>query len=46
MGDRYAVYYVPAPESPLYRLGSALLGRCAYRGQSLPRPALNVPAKS
>lgn len=40
MGGRYAVYYVPAPESLLYRLGSALLGRCVYEGQSLPRPDL------
>jgi hypothetical protein len=40
MVGRYAIYYVPAPESQLYRSGSSILGRCVYEGQSLPRPAL------
>jgi putative phosphonate metabolism protein len=35
---RYAIYYVPAPESDLYRFGSGLLGYDAYTGETLPVP--------
>jgi putative phosphonate metabolism protein len=35
---RYAVYYAPAPESALHRLGSGLLGRDAWSGDALPTP--------
>lgn len=40
MSGRYAVYYVPDFQSQLYRLGSALLGRCVETGAALPRPEL------
>ncbi len=36
---RYALYYVPPDDSDLYRLGTALLGRCLVTGRSRPRPA-------
>jgi putative phosphonate metabolism protein len=36
---RYAVYFVPAPDSDLYGFGSAMLGYDAYSGDDLPRPA-------
>jgi len=35
---RYAVYYAPAPDSALHRLGSHLLGRDAWSGDALPAP--------
>lgn len=35
---RYAIYYAPAPESPLWEFGSAVLGYDAATGK--PRPAL------
>ncbi len=35
---RYALYYVPPPETPLYRLGASLLGYDAYAGLALPFP--------
>ncbi len=40
MTRRYAIYYAPAPESPLWRLGSALLGRDAASGEILPTPEI------
>jgi len=36
---RYAIYFVPAATSALYRFGSAMLGYDAYTGADLPRPA-------
>jgi putative phosphonate metabolism protein len=35
---RYAIYFVPAPESLLYRAGAALLGYDVYDRKSLPFP--------
>jgi putative phosphonate metabolism protein len=35
---RYAIYFVPVPESLLYRLGSALIGYDVYTGKQLPFP--------
>ena len=35
---RYAIYYVPAPDSGLTRFGSHLLGYDAFRGENLPFP--------
>jgi putative phosphonate metabolism protein len=35
---RYAIYFVPAPESPLYLTGAALLGYDVYSGKRLPFP--------
>jgi putative phosphonate metabolism protein len=35
---RYAIYFVPAPESPLYNIGAALLGYDVYSGKRLPFP--------
>jgi putative phosphonate metabolism protein len=35
---RYAIYFVPAPETPLYRTGAALLGYDVYSGKPLPFP--------
>lgn len=32
---RYAIYFVPAQESPLYRIGAALLGYDVYSGKHL-----------
>jgi putative phosphonate metabolism protein len=41
---RYAVYYVPAPQSALYRFGSSLLGYDCYSGSEIGFPqALPVP---
>jgi hypothetical protein len=37
---RTALYYAPAPEDPLWHLGSAWLGRDAQTGAPLPQPAL------
>lgn len=41
---RYALYLVPEPESPLWRMGSAVLGYDAVRGEAVPQPALNAIA--
>lgn len=41
MSARYAVYYAPPPTSPLWRKASAWLGRDAYTGEALDRPALS-----
>jgi hypothetical protein len=35
MGERYAVYVVPEPTSPLYRFGSAVIGYDAHTGTKL-----------
>ena len=37
MSERFAVYYAPNPEGALWHLGSAWLGRDAYRDRELPR---------
>jgi hypothetical protein len=37
MPMRYAVYYVPAPESALWRFGCEVLGYDAYAGQAVPQ---------
>jgi putative phosphonate metabolism protein len=36
--SRYAIYFVPAPETPLYQAGAALLGYDVYSGRRLPFP--------
>jgi putative phosphonate metabolism protein len=36
---RYAIYFVPAADSALYRFGSAMLGYDCYTGADLPHPA-------
>ena len=35
---RYAVYFVPAADTPLYRAGAALIGYDVYSGARLPLP--------
>jgi putative phosphonate metabolism protein len=35
---RYAIYYVPAPDSGLHGFGAHLLGYDAFRGEDLPFP--------
>jgi putative phosphonate metabolism protein len=35
---RYAIYFVPAADTPLYRSGAALLGYDVYSGKPLPFP--------
>lgn len=40
MPARYAVYFAPPPESRLWRLASAWLGRDAYTGETLPPPVI------
>jgi putative phosphonate metabolism protein len=37
-GARFAIYFVPAAESPLYRFGAAVLGYDCYTGQAVARP--------
>jgi hypothetical protein len=37
-GVRYAIYFVPAADSPLYRYGSSVLGYDCYTGDTLPPP--------
>lgn len=39
-GMRAALYWAPAPDDPLHRLGSAWLGRDAETGATLTQPAL------
>lgn len=39
MSPRYAIYYAPAADTPLWRKASAWLGRDAYSGQNLVRAA-------
>ena len=36
--SRYAIYFVPAAETPLYRAGAALIGYDVYTGKRLPFP--------
>jgi putative phosphonate metabolism protein len=36
---RYAIYFVPAADSALYRFGSAMLGYDCYSGDDVPMPA-------
>ncbi|MDR1607305.1 MAG: DUF1045 domain-containing protein [Deltaproteobacteria bacterium] len=38
MTERFSVYYTPDPKSPLYRIGSAILGYCVHSGESLKPP--------
>ena len=38
MNARYAVYYIPEPETALARLGSALLGRDSETGHNVAQP--------
>jgi putative phosphonate metabolism protein len=40
---RYAIYFVPAAETALYRFGSAVLGYDAYTGDNVPLPATAAP---
>ena len=40
MSVRYAIYYAPAPGGPLGRRAAAWLGRDAFTGEALERPAL------
>ena len=40
---RFAIYYAPAPGSPLHDLGSRWLGRDAFTGQSLVPPEGALP---
>ena len=37
-GTRFAIYFVPAAESALYRFGAAVLGHNCYNGQEIARP--------
>jgi hypothetical protein len=37
-GTRFAIYFVPAAESAIYRFGAAVLGHNCYTGQAIPRP--------
>ncbi len=39
MSDRYALYALPRPGSPLWQWGSAILGYDAATGERLPHPA-------
>lgn len=39
MSPRYAIYYAPSADTPLWRKASAWLGRDAYTGKDLPRIA-------
>lgn len=39
MAERFAVYFVPAAHTPLYRAGAALIGYDVYSGERLPFPA-------
>jgi len=41
MDARYAIYYIPEPETALARLGSALLGRDSETGHAVPQPAFS-----
>jgi putative phosphonate metabolism protein len=39
-GPRYAIYFAPAPETPLHALGSAWLGRDSIRDEALEQPPI------
>jgi len=41
---RYAIYFVPAPDSDLYRFGAGMLGYDAFSGEDLPFPDSIVDA--
>jgi putative phosphonate metabolism protein len=43
MDCRYAIYFVPPPESTLYQFGASILGYDSYRGEGLAFPD-GVPA--
>ncbi|MDR0621342.1 MAG: DUF1045 domain-containing protein, partial [Deltaproteobacteria bacterium] len=38
MTERFSVYHVPNPTAKLYGIGSAILGRCVYTGNTLAPP--------
>ena len=38
MSQRYAIYFAPAADHPLWRLGSAVIGYDARSGADLARP--------
>jgi putative phosphonate metabolism protein len=38
MTTRYAIYFVPAPDSALYRFGASVLGTDCYSGRAVPFP--------
>ena len=44
MEYRYALYYIPKHETPLYSHGTALLGYDVYTGQPLPSIKASLPA--
>lgn len=46
METRYAIYYAPAPETPLWQRGSAWLGRDAAGGHACTPPALSALSPS
>lgn len=37
-GPRYAIYFIPAPDSKLYRYGSSILGYDCYTGAAVDFP--------
>jgi putative phosphonate metabolism protein len=37
-GSRYAIYFVPAADQPLFRFGRAVLGYDCYTGEETPHP--------
>ena len=39
---RYAIYFAPRPETPLWRFGSSVLGYDSARGEDVPRPDLGA----
>lgn len=40
MTERYAIYFAPGPDTPLWQFGRAWLGRCADSGEDVPQLAL------
>src|SRR5579863_9985612 len=38
LAPRFAIYFVPAPETALYRFGAAILGHDCYSGERLAHP--------
>jgi putative phosphonate metabolism protein len=46
-GPRYAIYFAPAPDTALHRLGSQWLGRDCISGAELDQPAVpGIPAET
>lgn len=44
-GPRYAIYFVPAPDRPIYRFGCAALGYDCYTGEEVAHPVCDeLPA--